>query len=169
MTSMISTAAARVPSDNVMSYGRYFDEIEVGQEFHHWPGRTINEYDDTLLSLLSMNHQPLHLDEHYSKKTQHGRRLVAGPAVIGIVIGITQADIGGRATETLEYSNVRHVGPVFHGDTIYAESAIVEKQPLPDQRGIVVVDTKGVNQRKETVLTLRRRIVIPARPRGEQA
>jgi acyl dehydratase len=152
-----------------MSYGRYFDEIEAGQEFQHWPGRTINEYDDTLLSLLSMNQQPLHLDEHYSKRTQHGRRLVAGPAVIGIVIGMTQADIGGRATETIEYSNVRHVGPVFHGDTIYAESVIVEKQQLPDQRGIVVVDTKAINQRKETILTLRRKIIVPARPRKEQA
>lgn len=169
MKSMISPAVVSARSDNNMSYGCYFDEIEVGQEFHHWPGRTINEYDDTLLSLLSMNHQPLHLDEHYSKRTQHGRRLVAGPAVIGIVIGMTQADIGGRAIETLEYSNVRHEAPVFHGDTIYAESVIVAKQPLPDQRGIVVVDTKGVNQRKETVLTLRRRIIVPARPRGEQA
>jgi acyl dehydratase len=167
---MISSAAEPARSlNNIMSYGRYFEEIDVGQEFRHWPGRTINEYDDTLLSLLSMNQQPLHLDEHYSKGTQHGRRLVAGPAVIGIVIGMTQADIGGRATETLDYSNVRHENPVFHGDTIYAESVIVEKQPLPDQRGMVVVDTKAVNQRKETVLTLRRRIVIPLRPRGGQA
>src|SRR6516164_2807182 len=81
-----------------MSYGRYFEEIEVGQEFRHWPGRTINEYDDTLLSLLSMNQHPVHLDQRYAQNTQHGRRLVAGPTVISIVIGMTQADIGGRAT-----------------------------------------------------------------------
>ena len=152
-----------------MSYGRYFEEIQVGQEFHHWPGRTINEYDDTLLGLLSMNQHPVHHDEHFAKSTQHARRLVAGPTVIGLVIGMTQADIGGRAIETLEYSDVRHLGPVFHGDTIYAESSILEKQELPDQRGIVVVETRGINHKKETILTLRRRIVVPVRSGGERA
>lgn len=74
-----------------MSYGRYFDE----------------------LSLLSMNQHPVHLDEHFARSTQHGRRLVAGPTVISIVIGMTQADIGGRAVETVSYSDIRHRGPVF--------------------------------------------------------
>jgi acyl dehydratase len=152
-----------------MSYGRYFEEIEVGQEFRHWPGRTINEYDDTLLSLLSMNQHPVHHDEHFAKATQHGRRLVAGPTVIGLVIGMTQADIGGRAIETLEYSDVRHLGPVFHGDTIYAESSIIEKKALPERQGIVVVETKGINQKKKAILTMRRRIVVPARHGGEGA
>ena len=49
-----------------MSYGRYFDELRTGDEFKHWPGRTINEFDDTLLSLLSMNQHPIHLDEHFA-------------------------------------------------------------------------------------------------------
>ena len=73
-----------------MSYGRYFGELRPGEAFRHWPGRTINEYDDTLLSLLSMNQHPVHLDQHYAQNTQHGRRLVAGPTVISIVIGMTQ-------------------------------------------------------------------------------
>ena len=120
-----------------MAYGRYFEELEVGQRFEHWPGRTINEYDDTLLSLLSMNQHPVHHDEHFAGRTQHGRRLAAGPAVISIVIGMTQADIGGRALETLSYSNIRHERPVFHGDTIYAESTIVKKQDLTDGCGAV--------------------------------
>lgn len=151
-----------------MSYGRYFEELEPGRQFRHWPGRTITEFDDTLFSLLSMNQHPLHHDEHFAKRTQHGRRLVAGPGVISLAIGMTQADIGGRALETLEYSNVRHLAPVFHGDTIYAESRIAEKQELPERRGIVVVETRAVNQNEETVLTLRRKIVIPMRPAGEQ-
>src|SRR6516164_6417318 len=143
-----------------MSYGRYFEEIEVGQEFEHWPGRTINEYDDTLLGLLSMNQHPVHLDEHYARDTQHGRRLVAGPVVISIVIGMTQADVGGRALETLSYSNIRHDGPVFHGDTIYAESSIVEKRELPNGLGAVRIATKARNQRNEIVLTMEREIVL---------
>jgi acyl dehydratase len=144
-----------------MAYGRYFEELEVGQRFEHWPGRTINEYDDTLLSLLSMNQHPVHHDEHFASQAQHGRRLTAGPAVISIVIGMTQADIGGRALETLSYSNIRHERPVFHGDTIYAESTIVKKQDLTDGRGAVTVATTARNQRQEIVLTLERQIVAP--------
>ena len=151
-----------------MSYGRYFDELEIGQRFRHWPGRTITEFDDTLFSLMSMNQHPLHIDEHYAAGTQHGRRLVEGPLVISLVIGMSQSDIGGRALETLEYSGIRHHEPVFHGDTIYAESTIAAKEELPHGRGIVIVESKGLNQRGEIVLALRRKIVVPKRPEGEQ-
>ena len=151
-----------------MSYGRYFEELEPGQHFRHWPGRTITEFDDTLFSLMSMNQHPLHIDEHYAAGTQHGRRLVAGPLVISLVIGMSQADIGGRALDTVDYSNIRHLGPVFHGDTIYAESSVVLKEDLPDQRGLISVSTRGLNQREETILTLDRKIVVPKRPAGEQ-
>ena len=150
-----------------MGYGRYFDELEPGQEFRHWPGRTITEFDDTLFSLMSMNQHPLHIDEHYAAETQHGRRLAEGPLVISLVIGMSQADVGGRALETLEYSDIRHHEPVFHGDTIYAESTIVAKEELPKDRGVVIVETKGLNQRGETVLAMRRKIVVPKRPEGE--
>ena len=149
-----------------MGYGRYFEELEPGQHFRHWPGRTLTEFDDTLFSLMSMNQHPVHIDEHYAAGTQHGRRLAAGPMVISLVIGMSQADIGGRALETLNYSDVRHLGPVFHGDTIYAESTVVLKEELPNERGLVVVSTRGINQREETILTLRRKIVVPKRPVG---
>ena len=150
-----------------MSYGRYFDELRPGEKFQHWPGRTINEYDDTLLSLLAMNQHPVHLDEHFACGTQHGRRLVAGPTVISIVIGMTQADLGGRAVETLSYSDIRHAGPVFHGDTLYADSTVLEADTLPGGRGTVTIETHAINQNKETVLSLRRKIVVPARSSGE--
>ena len=80
-----------------MSYGSYFEELEVGQEFRHWPRRTITEFDDTLFSLMSMNQHPVHVDEHFASSTQHGQRLVVGPLVISLVIGMSQADIGGRS------------------------------------------------------------------------
>lgn len=138
-------------------YGRYFEELEPGQTFRHWPGRTIAEFDDTLFSLLSMNQHPVHIDEHYAAQTQHGRRLVEGPIVISLVIGMSQADIGGHATQTVEYSDIRHAGPVFHGDTIYASSTVVAK----DDNGIVTVEHRGLNQRDELILTMRRKIVLP--------
>ncbi len=149
-----------------MSYGRYLEELEPGATYRHWPGRTITEFDDTLFSLMSMNQHPVHIDEHFAEETQHGRRLVVGPLVISLVIGMSQADVGGRALETISYSNIRHVGPVFHGDTIYAESRIVAKEELADDRGAIVVQTRGLNQRNEEILTLERKIVIPRKPAG---
>jgi acyl dehydratase len=83
------------------------------------------------------------------------------------VIGMTQADIGGRALETLSYSDIRHAEPVFHGDTLYADSLVLQAERLPGNRGAVPVQTRASNQRRETVLTLRRKIVVPAAPAGE--
>jgi acyl dehydratase len=142
-------------------YGRYFEDLQPGQAFQHWPGRTITEFDDTLFSLLSMNQHPVHIDEHYAAGTQHGKRLVEGPVVISLVVGMSQADVGGRATETLGYSDMRHARPVFHGDTIYAESTILEKSQLSDGRGSIKVEHRGMNQRGEVVLTMQRSIVVP--------
>ncbi len=153
-----------------MSYGRYFEELEVGQHFRHWPGRTITEFDDTLFSLMAMNQHPVHIDENYARGTQHGRRLVVGPLVASVVIGLTQADAAGRSLEVLEYTDVRHTGPVFHGDTIYAESTVITKQDLGPDRGEVTLESRGLNQRGEVVLTLKRKFVAPKRTgAGEQA
>jgi acyl dehydratase len=144
-----------------VSYGRTYDELEPGQRFEHWPGRTITEFDDTLFSLMSMNQHPVHVDENYASGTQHGRRLVVGPLVIALVIGMSEADVGGKATATLEYRDVRHVNPVFHGDTIYSRSHIVAKAD-----GVVTVASEGVNQKGEVVVSLQRLLAIPneARP-----
>jgi acyl dehydratase len=147
-----------------MSYGRYFEELRTGDEFKHWPGRTINEFDDTLLSLMSMNQHPMHLDEHFARQAQHGRRLVAGPTVIAMVIGMTQSDIGGRAVATLGYSDVRHTHPVFHGDTLYAASTVEETGPVLDGSGAVTIETRAVNQNGDLVLSLRQKIMVPATP-----
>jgi acyl dehydratase len=140
-------------------YGRTFDELTEGQTFRHWPGRTITEFDDTLFSLLSMNQHPVHIDEHFAAGTQHRQRLVEGPIVISLVIGMSQADIGGSSLETRDYSNVLHTQPVFHGDTIYAESTVLEKSIGTDGRGTVKIGHHGLNQRREIVLTMQRTIV----------
>ena len=140
-----------------MSYGKLYGELEPGQRFEHWPGRTITEFDDTWFSLMSMNQHPLHLDEAYAAQTQHGRRVVVGPLVIALVIGMSEADVGGRATATLEYRDIRHLHPVFHGDTIHARSSILSKQD-----GVVTVASEGVNQKGEVVVSLERRIAVPS-------
>ena len=152
------------------NFGRYYEEFEIGQVFTHWPGRTISEADNTWFSLLTMNQHPLHIDAHYASKTQHGQRLVVGTLIFSIVVGLSVADISGRAIANLEYEEIKHIAPVFHGDTIYATTRILDKresQSKPD-RGVVTVETRGFNQRGETVLTLRRRVLIPKRGNQDQ-
>ena len=96
-----------------MAFGKYYEEFEVGQLFKHWPGRTISEADDTWFSLLTMNQNPLHIDAHYAEQLQHGQRLVCGPLVFSIVVGMSVADISGRAIANLVYKEIKHDGPVF--------------------------------------------------------
>jgi acyl dehydratase len=113
-----------------------------------------------------MNTNPLHFDEHYASQTQHGRCLVNGTLVFAVAVGMTVTDMSLNAIANLEYESVKHVGPTFHGDTLYSESTVLaktESTSKPD-RGIVYVETRCRNQRSEVVLTLRRRILIAKRP-----
>ena len=146
-----------------MSYGRYFEEFTVGQRFTHWPGRTITEADCTWFALLTMNQHPLHSDAHYAAThTQHKQRVVLGPLVFSVVIGMTVADISGRAIANLEVDALRHEHPTFIGDTLYAESAVLAlRESRQGDRGIVTVETTGTNQRGERVCSYTRKVLVP--------
>ena len=154
--------------DGREAFGSWYDDYMVGDIYKHWPGRTVNEYDDTLFSMITMNHAPLHIDEHYMSGSQFGQRLVNGLFVISLVVGMTVREISGKAIANLEYETVKHLGPTFHGDTIYAETEILEKRESKSKndRGILYVETRAWNQRDETILTLRRRVMIPKRGNG---
>ena len=146
------------------TFGGFLEDFAPGDVFRHWPGKTITEADNHMFSLLTMNTSPLHIDEHYMSAHQHGRILVVGPLVISLVVGMSVADTSGRAVANLEYESIRHDGPVFIGDTIYAESTILGAEPTSGgSRGIVHMESRGINQRGETVLTLRRRFLVPRR------
>ena len=154
--------------DGREAFGSWYEDYQVGDIYKHWPGRTVNEYDDTLFSMITMNHAPLHIDEHYMSGSQFGQRLVNGLFVISLVVGMTVREISGKAIANLEYETVKHLGPTFHGDTIYAETEILEKRESKSKndRGILYVETRAWNQRDETILTLRRRVMIPKRRNG---
>ena len=148
------------------TFGRYLEDFAPGQVFKHWPGKTITEMDNHLFSLLTMNHNPLHLDEHYMKDHQHGRILVNGTLVLSLVVGMSVRDTSGKAIANLGYERITHDGPVFQGDTIYAESEVLEvteSRSRPD-RGVVLIESRAFNQRDERILTLRRRFLAPKRP-----
>jgi itaconyl-CoA hydratase len=109
--------------------GKYFEELEVGMKFKHALGRTVTEMDNVLFSALTMNTQPLHLDENFASKTEFGQRLVNGLYTLGLVVGLTVSELTeGTIVANLGYDKVMHPNPVFHGDTIYAESEIIEKR-----------------------------------------
>ena len=125
----------------------------------------MTEADNHMFSLLTMNTNPLHIDENYMSQHQHGQILVVGPLVISLVVGMSVRDTSGKAVANLEYERITHDGPVFQGDTIYAESEILEvrdSKSRPD-RGIVYMESRGYNQRDEKILTLRRRFLVQKR------
>ncbi|MBI1848202.1 MAG: MaoC family dehydratase [Candidatus Rokubacteria bacterium] len=148
-----------------MSYGRYFEEFTVGQVMKHWPGRTISEADCTWFALLTMNQHPIHSDAHYAATyTQHGQRVVLGPLVFSIGIGMTVADVSGRAIANLEIERITHDRPTYIGDTLYAESTVLEtRESSQGDRGVVGVETRVSNQRGEVVMTFRRHALVPKR------
>lgn len=151
--------------DGRESFGGLLEDFVAGDIYKHWPGKTITEADNHLFSLLTMNNSPLHIDENYMKDHQHGRILVVGPLVLSLVVGMSVRDTSGKAIANLEYERITHDGPVFHGDTIYAESEILEvreSRSKPD-RGIVYLESRAVNQSGDRVLTLRRRFLVPKR------
>jgi acyl dehydratase len=146
-----------------MAYGRYFEDFTVGEVIKHWPGRTITEADTTWFALLTMNQHPLHSDAHYAEtRTQHKQRVVLGPLVFSIGIGLSVADISGRAIANLEVERITHDFPTFNGDTLYAETVILDRQESSaGDRGVVYVETTATNQRGERVLTFRRKVLVP--------
>jgi len=146
-------------------YGRFFEDFKVGEKIKHWPGRTISEADDTWFSLLCQNDNPLHIDEHYSKTaTQHGQRLTNGTLVFSIAVGQTVKDLSGRAIANLEYEKISHHAPVFHGDTIYTESEVLEaRETSKGDRGTLLTETVVTNQDGTKVLTFLKRVLLPKR------
>lgn len=154
-----------------MTFGRYFEEFQVGETIKHYPGRTITEADHVLFCMLTMNHNPVHIDANYASRTQHGRRLVVGTLVFSVVLGMTVPDISGHAIANLEYSEIKHLAPTFHGDTLYAQTTIVDKRESRSKsdRGIVWVETTAFNHREEKVLSFKRTVLVPKREAGPGA
>ncbi|MBN2461064.1 MAG: MaoC family dehydratase [Candidatus Cloacimonetes bacterium] len=144
-------------------FGRYWEEFRIGDVIRHWPGKTVTESDNNLFCLLTMNHHPLHLDENYSHSTDFKKRVVVGTYVASLAVGMSVSDISGKAIANLDYENIIHKAPVFIGDTLYAETEILETRASRTKldRGIVFVETRVRNQAGALVLTMRRHILVP--------
>src|ERR687898_2857671 len=144
-------------------YGRYLEEFEVGAGYEHWPAKTVTEADDHLFCLITMNHHPLHINDVYAGQSQQGRNVVAGPYVYSLVFGMTVPDVSGKAIANLATDDLSHPAPVFHGDTLFAESEVLEVRPSgskPD-RGVVRVHTRAYNQDGTLVAEFKRAVLVP--------
>ena len=145
------------------SYGRYFEDFEIGDVYEHRPGRTITETDNTWFTLLTMNQHPLHFDKEYGAKTEFGKVLVNSCLTISLVTGMSVSDISQKTIANLGWDKVRLSGPVFVRDTLYAETQVLSKRESnsrPNQ-GIVSVETKGIKLDKSGVISFERSMLIP--------
>ena len=131
-------------------FGRYLEDFAVGDVYRHWPGKT-------------MNHHPLHTNAWFAEhETVHGRNVVVGNLVYSLVLGMSVPDVSGAAIANLEVETLQHKHPTFHGDTIHAETRVLdvkESASRPD-RGIVTVESKGFNQHGQEVCYFRRRVMV---------
>lgn len=147
------------------SHGMYFEDFIPGSIYEHRPGRTVTEVDNIWQSLINMNTHPLHIDNEYAKETEFGRPLVSSLVTFSIVGGLSLASTSARAVANLGWKNVTLPHPVFVGDTLYAETTIIEKRlskSRPNQ-GIVTVETRGLNQDGVICLFWERSFLMPCR------
>jgi itaconyl-CoA hydratase len=150
------------------SFGRYFEEFEIGDIYEHRPGRTITDTDNTWFTLLTMNNHPLHFDAVYAAKSEFGRPLVNSCLTLSIVVGMSVSDVSYKAIGNLGWTDIALTAPVYAGDTLYAESEVLakrESQSRPTQ-GIVTVRTRGLNQDGKVVITFERTILVPKTGHG---
>ena len=147
--------------------GLYFEEFTVGQVFKHQPGRTVTEADNVLFTTMTMNPQPLHLDAAFAAETEFGQRLVNSLLTLGIAVGLSVGDTTlGTTVANLGFDKIEFPKPVFHGDTLYVETEIVDKRESrsrPDA-GVVFFEHRAANQRKELVARIRRAGLMRKKP-----
>lgn len=141
--------------------GLYYEEFEVGETIVHEKRRTVSESDNQRFCDMTMNQQPLHLDEEFAADTQFGERIVNGIYTLGLAVGMTIPDTtDGTVVANLGYDDVEHPTPVFHGDTIRAETTVLDKRETSDgERGLVTMEVEVFNQDDDLVCSFERTVL----------
>lgn len=145
--------------------GRFLEDFSVGDVYRHAHGRTITQTDNTWFTLLTNNSHDIHFNADYASRTEFGRPLVVSTLTLAIVTGLSVPDVSQNAVANLGWENVRLTAPVFAGDTLYAESEVLEVRPSRSRpgQGIVRVRTRGFNQDGVTVMEFERSVLVYAR------
>ena len=147
------------------SFGRCLEDFTVGDIYEHRPGRTVSETDNTWFTLLTMNTHPVHFDAAYAAKTEFGRPLVNSCLTLSIVAGMSVSDLSQKAVANLGWDKIRLTEPVFAGDTIYAESEVLEVRESKSRptQGVVTVRTTGKKADGTVFMTYERSFLVPKR------
>ena len=151
--------------------GRYFEDFKVGDIYEHRPGRTITETDNIWFTLLTMNTHPLHFDSAYNAHTEFKKPLVNSCLTVSIISGMSVSDISQKGIANLAWNDIKLPHPVFAGDTLYAESEVLETRPSKSRpgQGIVKVRTTGKNQNGDVICTFERTVLVMGRDNDIEA
>jgi len=147
--------------------GKFYEDLEVGMVIQHETGRTLTEADNVLFSSLTMNTQPLHINEDFAAKTKFGQRIVNGIFTLGLVVGISVPELTqGTIVANLGYERINHPHPMFHGDTLYVETEVVSKRESKSRPdcGIVTLKHTGRNQNGQVCIEVTRSALFLKRP-----
>jgi itaconyl-CoA hydratase len=144
------------------TFGRYYEDFVVGHVYEHRPGRTITDTDNVWFTLLTMNTHPAHLDYEFAKKTEFKKPLVCSPFTVALMVGMSVSDVSQKAVANLGWDSIKMTKPLFPGDTLYAESEVIDKRESASrpEQGIVTVKTIGKNQHGDVVCTFNRTMLI---------
>lgn len=147
------------------SFGRYFEDFQVGDVYEHRPGRTITETDNTWFTLLTMNTHPIHFDAEYAAASEFGKCVICSPLTVSLMVGMSVSDVSQKTIANLGWDDIRLTHPLYAGDTLYAESEVLEKRESKSRptQGIVTVKTLGFNQDATLVCSFVRKMLIPKR------
>ncbi len=165
---MTQTAKEVAPGRYRETFGRHYEDFSVGDVYEPRPGRTITQTDNTWFTLLTMNTHPLHFDEEYGKASEFGRCIVASPLTVALMVGMSVTDVSQKAIANLGWREIRMTAPLYPGDTLYAESEVLEKRESKSRpgAGVVTVRTRGFNQDRVVVCAFERTILVAKRGHG---
>ena len=146
----------------ISGVSRTYEELEVGAVYRSRFGRTVLDADNVWFTLLTLNTNPIHFDYEHAAKTEWKKPLVDSTFTLALVTGLSVTDVSERAVN-LGWREVKLPAPVFAGDTIRAETEVLEKRESRSRPGfgIVTVRTRGLNQRDEVVIEFERTVMVP--------
>jgi itaconyl-CoA hydratase len=142
--------------------GLYWEDFAPGDIFEHRPGRTILDVDNVYFTLLTLNTQQVHFDAAYAAKTEWKKLLVDSTFTLALLTGMSVRTVSAKVVANLGWDKVRASGPVFAGDTLYAETTILSKRPSKSRptQGLVTVSTRGINQDGLEVMSFERTMLV---------
>jgi acyl dehydratase len=151
--------------------GRFYEDFDVGDMYRSRLGRTISETDNVWFTCLTMNTNQAHFNAAFAAKTEFGRPLVNSCLTLSLVTGLTVPDTSENAQANLAWTDIRLPSPVFEGDTLWAETEILDKRESKSRPnvGIVSVRSRGINQRGQVVIEYRRTFMVYKRDAAEVA